>query len=276
MKKIISIAVIVFLCVGLGGCNKNSATATSDNSNSKVRVNGSTSMEKLLNGLAELVTDKYPQINIEPQFTGSSAGIEALVNKTADIASSSRAIKDSEKEKGVVENIVAYDGIAVIVYKESKVKNLTKEQLSKIYRGEINNWKQVGGENIPIVVIGREAGSGTRTAFEELLGIEDECKYVQEIDSTGAVVAKVGSIQGAIGYVSLDVINKTVEPISIDGIEINEQNIKNGTYLLQRPFVMATLGDIGSQNENIKTVFDYIYSQEGQKFIQSIGLVGTK
>lgn len=268
MKKII-VLLSILLSIGIVGC-----TSTKEESK-KVSINGSTSMEKLLNGLAEQMKQDI-NITLETQFTGSSAGIEALINKTTDIASSSRPIKEDEKEKGVTENVVAYDGIAVITNYSSKVENITEEQIFKIFSGEITNWKEIGGSDESIVVIGREAGSGTRSAFEELLGLEDKSQYNQEIDSTGAVVAKVGAIQGAIGYVSMDVVNESVNALRIDGVEISKDTIKKGSYPLQRPFVLATIGTIKEQNEAVKSVFDYIYSTEGQTLIEKLGLVGTK
>lgn len=156
-------------------------------------------MEKFVNALKEAIVEDYPNLTLEPQFTGSGAGIEAVLAGTADIGDSSRALSDEEKAEGLEENIVAIDGIAVITHPSNKVDNVTTDQLKKIYTGEITNWSQLGGDDQAIVVMGREAGSGTRGAFEEILGIEDACKYAQELNETGAVVAKVGETQGAIG-----------------------------------------------------------------------------
>ena len=280
MKKIVGVVLALVLCLGLTGCGSSDDKGTAGNEtkdvSGTVRLNGSTPMEKLVNGLAEVIKEEYPNLTLESQFTGSSAGIEALLAGTADIGNSSRELKDTEKEKGVVENIVAIDGIAVITDKANTASDLTKDQLTKIYKGEITNWKEVGGADQQIVVIGREAGSGTRGAFEEILKVADQCKYAQEIDSTGAVVAKVSSIKGAIGYVSLDVVDDTIKALKLDGVEASEATIKDGSYALQRPFVMGTKGEISKQSEAIKAVFAYLESEAGQKLIKDVGLITVK
>lgn len=241
-----------------------------------ITLAGSTSMEKFANALAEAFMEKYPDVTVQAEFTGSSAGIEAVLAGQCDIGDSSRNLKDEEKAKGAVENIVAIDGIAVVADPANEVEGLTKEQLTKIYTGEITNWEAVGGASSPIVVIGREAGSGTRGAFEEILGVEDACQYANELDSTGAVMAKVASTPGAIGYVSLDVVDDTVRVLALDGVEANEENIKAGSYFLSRPFVMATKGAIEEQSDLIQALFEYVYSAEGDDLVQSVGLITTK
>ena len=230
-------------------------------------------MEKLCEAMQESFMEKYPDINVTTEYTGSGAGIESLEAGSVDIGNSSRNLKDSELEAGAVENIVAIDGIAVIVDKENTVTELSSEDLSKIYKGEVTNWSELGGNDEAIVVIGRENGSGTRSAFEELLKLEDACRYAQELDSTGGVLAKVASTPGAIGYVSLDVVDDTVQAVSLDGAEASEESILAGKYLLSRPFVMATMGEISEQNELVKTWFDYIASEEGQAVITGLGLI---
>lgn len=234
---------------------------------------GSTSMEKFANALSEAFMEKYPKVTVTAEFVGSGAGIEAVSNGTADIGNSSRNLKDEEKAKGVVENIVAIDGIAVVVDPANTVEDLTKDQLTSIYDGTVTNWKDVGGNDAPIVVVGREAGSGTRGAFEELLKLEDACKYSNELDSTGAVMAKVASTPGSIGYVSLDVLDDTVKALKLDGAEPTEENIKAGKYFLSRPFVMATKGEISEQSDLVKALFDFIYSDEGSELVKSVGLI---
>ena len=236
---------------------------------------GSTSMDKFANALSESFMEKYPNVTVTAEFVGSGAGIEAVSNGTADIGNSSRNLKDEEKAGGVAENIVAIDGIAVVVDGANTVEDLTKQQLSDIYEGKITNWKDAGGNDAPIVVIGRESGSGTRSAFEELLKLEDMCKYSNELDSTGAVMAKVASTPGAIGYVSLDVLDDTVKAVKLEGAEPTEENIKAGSYFLSRPFVMATKGDISEQNDLVKALFDYIYSDEGAEIVKSVGLIAV-
>ena len=205
MKKFGILIVICLLCIA--GV---SLSANADIETQKISLNGSTSMEKMVNALKEGLEDQYPELQMEPQFTGSSAGIEAVLNGTTDIGNSSRYLKDEEKEKGLSENIVAIDAIVIVTDTQNKVNDLTKQQLIDIYQGKIRNWKEVGGEDLPIVVIGRESGSGTRSAFEEILGIEEQCQYANEVNETGPIIAKVQSIPGAIGYVSLDVIDETV------------------------------------------------------------------
>ncbi len=247
--------------------------AETSNLSGNISLSGSTSMEKLANAVAESFMAKYPDVTVTPEFTGSSAGIEALMAGSVDIGNSSRALKDSEKEAGAVENIVAIDGIAVVVDPANGTAGLTKDQLIGIYKGEIKNWSDMGGANLPIVVVGREAGSGTRGAFEEILDIEDACVYANELDSTGAVMAKVASTPGAIGYVSLDVVDDTVIALALDDVEATADNIKAGNYFLSRPFVMATKGEIANQNELVKELFAYLTSEEGKAVITGVGLI---
>ena len=251
-----------------------SAQAAADLSGS-ISMVGSTSMEKFANALSESFMEKYPKVTVTAEFVGSSAGVEAVNNGSADIGNSSRNLKDEEKANGVAENIVAIDGIAVVVDPSNTVEDLTKQQLSDLYEGKVTNWKDVGGSDAPVVVVGRESGSGTRSAFEELLGLEDLCKYSNELDSTGAVMAKVASTPGSIGYVSLDVLDDTVKALKLEGAEPTEENIKAGSYFLSRPFVMATKGDISQQNDLVKALFDYIYSEEGTEIVKSVGLIAV-
>lgn len=237
---------------------------------------GSTSMEKLANALSEAFMEEYPDVTVTAEFVGSGAGIEAVTNGTADIGNSSRSLKDEEKAAGVVENVVAIDGIAVCVDPANEVADLTKEQLTNIYNGTITNWKEVGGADEPIIVIGREAGSGTRGAFEELVDLKDACKYANELDSTGAVIAKVASTPGAIGYASLDALDDSVKALSLEGVEATAENIKAGNYFLSRPFVMATKGEISEQNDLVQAWFDYVMGDEGQQIASEVGLITVK
>lgn len=253
---------------------ENAAEDTADKAISgTITMAGSTSMEKLANAVAESFMDKYPDVTVTAEFTGSSAGIESLLSGSADIGNSSRSLKEEEKASGAVENIVAIDGIAVVTDTDNTVTGLTTEQLIGIYTGEIKNWSDAGGNDEAIVVVGREAGSGTRGAFEELLEIEDACAYANELDSTGAVMAKVASTPGAIGYVSLDVLDDTVIALSLDGVEATEENIKAGTYSLCRPFVMATNGEISAQSDAVQELFTYLQSDEGKELIKAVGLI---
>ena len=275
MKKLSALLLACVLSLSLVGCGGTSNTNTTDNTeiSGKVSMDGSTSMEKFVNGIKEAMAEKYPNLTIEPQFTGSGTGIQSAIDGTADIGNSSRALKDEEKSAGLVENIVAIDGIAVVVDKDNTVTNLTQDQLKQIYTGEITNWKEVGGADSKIVVIGREASSGTRGAFEEILDIEEQCKYAQELNETGAVVAAVAATPGAIGYVSLDNVTDTVSALSLDGVAPSEDTVKDGSYALQRPFVMATMGEISEQSEAVQAVFNFINSEEGQAVIKAVGLV---
>lgn len=238
-----------------------------------VSMSGSTSMEKLANAVAESFMEKYPNVTVTAEFTGSSAGIESVLAGSVDIGNSSRNLKDDEKSAGAAENIVAIDGIAVVADPANKVEDLTKDQLVSIYTGETKNWSEVGGDDQAIVVVGREAGSGTRGAFEELLDIADACVYANELDSTGAVMAKVASTPGAIGYVSLDVVDDSVKALKLDGVDATEENIKAGNYALSRPFVMATKGEISEQKTEVQALFDYLTSDEGKALINSVGLI---
>ena len=252
-----------------------SAETTADLSGS-ISMVGSTSMEKLANALSEAFMEEYPDVTVTAEFVGSGAGIEAVTNGTADIGNSSRSLKDEEKAAGVVENVVAIDGIAVCVDPANEVADLTKEQLTNIYNGTVTNWKEVGGADEPIIVIGREAGSGTRGAFEELVDLKDACKYANELDSTGAVIAKVASTPGAIGYASLDALDDSVKALSLEGVEATAENIKAGNYFLSRPFVMATKGEISGQSDLVQAWFDFVLGDEGQQVASEVGLITVK
>ncbi|WP_370738193.1 phosphate ABC transporter substrate-binding protein [Scatolibacter rhodanostii] len=242
----------------------------------KITLAGSTSMEKLANAVAESFMEENNGVSVTAEFTGSSAGIESLLAGSVDIGNASRELKESEISAGAVENVVAIDGIAIVVHPDNATADLTKENLTAIYKGEITNWSEVGGKDDPIVVVGREAGSGTRGAFEEILDVEDACKYALELDSTGTVVAKVASTSGAIGYVSLDMVDETVKAVKLNGVEATAEKIKAGDYFLSRPFVMATSGEVTEQNELVQALFAYIYSDAGSQLIESVGLIATE
>ncbi|XME01366.1 phosphate ABC transporter substrate-binding protein [Lachnospiraceae bacterium C1.1] len=272
IKKTIAVGMAALMLGGsLTGCG--STEASGSELGGKITLAGSTSMEKLCEAMSESFMEKNPGITVTVEYTGSSAGIESLTKGSVDIGNASRAVKDGEKEEGVTENIVAIDGIAVITDKENNVADLTTEQLVDIYSGNTANWSELGGSDEAIVVIGREAGSGTRGAFEELLGLEDACKYAQELDSTGAVLAKVASTPGAIGYISLDAVDDSIQSIALNAVEATEENIVSGSYTLSRPFVMATKGEISEQSDLVKKWFDYIKSEDGQAVIKGVGLI---
>ena len=281
MKKFGALLLACVLSFSLVGCGNNdggsdAAASGSGDVSGTVALNGSTSMEKLVNGLKEGIVETYPNLQLEPQFTGSSAGVEAVTNGTADIGDVSRALTDEEKAGGLVENIVALDGIAVVTDTANTATNLTTQQLKDIYTGKITNWSEVGGADQNIVVIGRESGSGTRDAFEEILDIADQCQLAQTLNETGAVAAAVQSTPGAIGYISLDALNDKVKALQLDGVAPSEETVKDGSYTLQRPFVMATKGEVSKQSAQVQAVFDFINSDAGQEVISSVGLVSAK
>lgn len=281
MKKFGALLLACVLSFSLVGCGNNdggsdAAASGSGDVSGTVALNGSTSMEELVNGLKEAIVETYPNLQLEPQFTGSSAGIEAVTNGTADIGDVSRALTDEEKAGGLVENVVAIDGIAVITDTANTATNLTTQQLKDIYTGKITNWSEVGGADQNIVVIGRESGSGTRDAFEEILDIADQCQLAQTLNETGAVAAAVQSTPGAIGYISLDALNDKVKALQLDGVAPSEETVKDGSYTLQRPFVMATKGEISEQSAQVQAVFEFINSDAGQEVISSVGLVSAK
>ena len=283
-RRIIAImAAVSIMTFGLVGCGSESPQSAdtaeqgknveSVELNGTIKLAGSTSMEKLCEAMAESFMEKNPGVTVTVEYTGSGAGLESLAAGSVDIGNASRGLKDEEKASGEVENIVAIDGIAVITNKSCSIKDVTSKDLAKIYTGEITDWAELGGEEQPIIVIGREAGSGTRDAFEELLEVKDGCVYAQELDSTGAVLAKVAATPGAIGYVSLDVVDDTVSELKIDGVEPTEEEILAGKYMLQRPFVMATKGEISGQNELVQAWFNYINSDDGKEVIKQVGLI---
>ena len=275
-----AVSIMTFGLVGCGSESPQSADAAEQGKNEEsvelngtIKLAGSTSMEKLCEAMSESFMEKNPGVTVTVEYTGSGAGLESLAAGSVDIGNASRGLKDEEKASGEVENIVAIDGIAVITNKSCSVKDVTSKDLAKIYTGEITDWAELGGEEQPIIVIGREAGSGTRDAFEELLEVKDVCAYAQELDSTGAVLAKVAATPGAIGYVSLDVVDDTVSGLKIDGVEPTEEEILAGNYMLQRPFVMATKGEISGQNELVQAWFNYINSDDGKEVIKQVGLI---
>ncbi len=282
IKKLLTVALTATLgLAALAGCGTGSSSNADGSANGgaskelsgKIQLAGSTSMEKMCGALMEAFMEEYPNVPVTTEYTGSGAGIESVTSGAVDIGNSSRALSDKEKSAGIEENVVAIDGIAMITDKNNKVTNVTKQQLTDIYTGKITNWKDLGGSDEAIVVIGREAASGTRGAFEELLDVKNKCAYAQELDSTGAVLAKVAATPGAIGYVSLDVVDKTVTALQLDGVDATEANIKAGKYTLSRPFVMATKGSVSSQSELVQIWFNFVKSDAGKKVIKGVGLI---
>lgn len=286
LKKVLALGLSAIMTISVVGCaakadDKPSEKPQEPNQSEqkvsgKVTMSGSTSMEKLAKALIEDFREINSDITVTAEFVGSSTGVKQCLEGTVNIGNASRNLKDEEKSNGAVENIVAIDGIAVIISPDNKIDSVSKEQLSKIYTGEIKNWSEVGGEDSPIVVIGRESGSGTRGAFEELLKVEDLCSYAQELNSTGAVKTTVSSDKDAIGYISLDVVDDTVKAVKLDGVEASEKEIVAGNYSLSRPFVMTTKGDIKDQDAATQEFLNYVYSERGQEIVKSVGLITAK
>ena len=263
MKKIISLfaLAIVLVCV-LTACGGNKEAVTTD---------GSTSMNKVIGALGEAFQSDSG-ITVTYNATGSGAGIHAVLEGRCDIGLASRDLKDEEKAKGLEGTVLAYDGIAIIVNPENPVNDLDLKTIAKIYTGEIKNWKEIGGNDAEIVLIGREAGSGTRDGFESITDTEDKCAYRQELTSTGDVITTVASNPNAIGYASLASVKDTVKALKIDGVTASEETIKNGTYVVQRPFVLVTKTDV-TLSESAQSFFNFITSEAAQGIIIEAGVV---
>ncbi len=263
MKKIISLftLAIALVCV-LTACGGNKEAVTTD---------GSTSMNKVIGALGEAFQSDSG-ITVTYNATGSGAGIQAVLEGRCDIGLASRDLKDEEKAKGLEGTVLAYDGIAIIVNPENPVNDLDLETIAKIYTGEIKNWKEIGGNDAEIVLIGREAGSGTRDGFESITDTEDKCAYRQELTSTGDVITTVASNPNAIGYASLASVKDTVKALKIDGVTASEETIKNGTYVVQRPFVLVTKTDV-TLSESAQSFFNFITSEAAHEIIIEAGVV---
>ena len=229
-------------------------------------------MEKVIGVLGESFMEANADVNFTYNPTGSSAGITAALEGTCDIGLSSRYLKEEEKEQGLLETILAYDGIAIIVHPDNPVADLTMEQIAGIYTGTITNWSEVGGNDGEIVCIGREAGSGTRDGFETITGTEDACQYRQELTSTGAVITAVASNPNAIGYASLASVKETVKALSVGGVVPSEETVRDGSYAIQRPFVLVTREGV-ALSETAQRFFDYVTSAEAHELIAAAGVV---
>ncbi len=248
----------------LVGCGSNKTTGT-------VATDGSTSMEKVIGSLGEAFqNDTGNTFTYNP--TGSGSGIQAVLEDRCDIGLSSRDLKDEEKASGLEATVLAYDGIAIIVNPENPVEDLDVETIAKIYTGEITNWSEVGGNDAEIVLIGREAGSGTRDGFESITDTEDACLYRQELTSTGDVITTVAQNPDAVGYASVASVKETVKALRVDGVEATEETIKDGRYVVQRPFVLVTKTD-KALSETAQEFFDYATSVEANEIILSAGVV---
>ena len=231
-------------------------------------------MEKVIGALGEYFMEQNPGTTFTYNPTGSGSGITAVQEGRCDIGLSSRALKDEEKASGLVETVVAYDGIAIIVHPDNPVTDLSVETIGKIYTGEITNWKDVGGNDAEIVVIGREAGSGTRDGFESITGTKDACKYRQELTSTGDVITTVSQNPNAIGYASLASVKDTVKALTVDGIAPTEETVKDGSYVVQRPFVFVTKEGV-KLSETAQKFFDFATSADAAEIISASGAVAA-
>ena len=236
-----------------------------------VATGGSTSMKNVIAALTEGFAEVEPGVTVSYDPTGSGAGITGATDKTLDIGLSSRALKDDEKS-AVDGTVVALDGIAIVVNKDSKVADLTVEQLKKMFTGEITNWKDVGGDDGEIVLVGREAGSGTRDGFESIVDVKDSCKYAQELTATGAVISAVEANPLAIGYASLSAVGDTVKMVTVGGVECSEETVKDGSYEVQRPFVFVTNKSV-TLSEQAQAFFDFATSADAADLIRTAGAV---
>jgi len=264
MKKVISLMMVAVMAISmLAGCG----SKTTDS----VSTDGSTSMEKVIGALGEAFQNDTG-ISFTYNPTGSGSGIKAVQEGRCDIGLSSRDLKAAEKGSGLTATVLAYDGIAVIVNPENPVNDLSLETIAKIYTGEITNWFELGGNDAEIVLIGREAGSGTRDGFESITGTEDACKYRQELTSTGDVITTVFQNPTAIGYASVASVKSSVKTVTVDGVAATEANIKDGSYVVQRPFVLVTKSD-AKLGDAAQKFFDYITSADANALISAAGVV---
>lgn len=265
MKKTISVILAGVLSLSLlAGCGGKTTGSVS--------TDGSTSMEKVIGALGEAFMQANNGVTFTYNPTGSGSGIQAVQEGRCDIGLSSRDLKDEEKASGLTSTVLAYDGIAIIVNPENPVSDLSLETVSKIYTGEITNWSEVGGQDAQIVLIGREAGSGTRDGFESITGTKDACQYRQELTSTGDVITTVAQNAGAIGYASLASVKDSVKALTINGIAPSEATILDGSYVVQRPFVLVTKRD-AKLSDGAQKFFDFITSSAASQIISEAGVV---
>ena len=286
MKKIMALVLTAVMALALlAGCGgkANDNTDNSDNTannggaatiSGTVSTDGSTSMEKVIGALSEsyMAANKDVTVNYNP--TGSGAGITAVQEGTCNIGLSSRALKDEEKAAGLQETVLAYDGIAIIVHPDNPVSDLSIEQIAKLYTGEITNWKDMGGKDAQVVLIGREAASGTRDGFESITGTKDKCQYRQELTSTGDVITAVSQNPDAIGYASLASIKDSVKALNVDGVTPSEETVKDGSYKVQRPFVLVTV-EGKALSSAAQSFFDYATSPAAADIIAKAGAVAA-
>lgn len=296
-KKLISLIAGVALVATTTGCSNSATSSTADASSTAgntssasdttkaddssateelsgtLSMNGSTSMEKVIKAVNGAFMEKNKGVTVNLNLTGSGTGIQEASEGKCDIGNSSRKLKDDEAEK-LDATVIGLDGIALVVNPTNKLEDITIEDLAKVYSGEITNWKDLGGDDKAIVVIGREDGSGTRDGFESIVMGDKQPQYAQELESTGSVINAVATTDGAIGYASLANVDETVKALKIGGVEATEENVKSGAYEVQRPFICATLKD--SDNKLVKAYLDFILSEEGQALVLAQGAVPVK
>lgn len=266
MKRKVKIAIITMVAsMTLAGCG-------GKQENGKVSTSGSTSMEKVISTLGEAYEKENKDVTFTYDPTGSGAGIQAVLDGRSDIGLSSRALKNDEKSKGLEEKVLAYDGIGIIVNKENKISNLSLEDIQKIYMGKIKNWKELGGSDSDIVLIGREAGSGTRDGFESITKLNDKCKYNQELTSTGDVVTTVSNNPNAIGYASMASLKDSIKTVSVNDIMPTDKTVKDGSYSIQRPFMLITKKD-AKLSDSAQGFYNFIISKKANDLISSAGVV---
>lgn len=287
-KKVFGIALAALLTMSLlAACGQSPAPTQTDSPtdataapaedaslSGSVSTDGSTSMEKVIGALGEAFVEANPDVNFTYNPTGSGSGITAVSEGRCDIGLSSRALKAEEEDAGLTATVLAYDGIAIIVNPENPISDLSLEDIAKVYTGEITNWKDLGGDDAEIVLIGREAGSGTRDGFETITGTEDACQYRQELTSTGDVITAVSQNPAAIGYASLASVKDSVKALSVDGVSPSEDTVKDGSYVVQRPFVLVTKADTQLEGA-AKAFFDYITSADASAIISAAGAVSV-
>ena len=280
MKKIIALVLTALLALSLVACgseSKTDDTKTDDQPaalTGTVSTDGSTSMEKVIGALSESFMAQNSGVTVNYNPTGSGSGITAVQEGTCDIGLSSRALKDEEKSAGLKETVLAYDGIAIIVHPDNPVSDLSVEQLAQMYTGEITNWKDVGGNDAEVVLIGREAASGTRDGFESITGTKDKCQYRQELTSTGDVITAVSQNPDAIGYASLASVKDSVKALNVDGVTPSEATVKDGSYKVQRPFVLVTM-EGKELSPAAQAFFDYAISSDAASIIAKAGAVAV-
>lgn len=268
-KTVVSLAVATILALtSLTGCGNSRLSGT-------IATDGSTSMEKVIGALGESFMNENDGIQFTYNPTGSGSGITAVSEGRCDIGLSSRSLKDEEKAQGLTETVLALDGIAVVVNPENQVNDLSIEQIASIYTGEITNWSEVGGADAEIVVIGREAGSGTRDGFESITKTSEKCQYRQELTSTGDVITTVSQNPDAIGYTSLSAVKDNVKALSVGGVAPSEETVKDGSYAIQRPFVLVTKDGV-KLSDAAQAFFDYVTSDKVADIITGAGVVPAK